>query len=179
MCLLNITELKEAIREQHSYLLFCFGTSLVSQIISVKTRKNKTEIVPTHVALIIDGEYIYESTSQPDTLKNKTIPAGVRRYLLEDFYSLEKNKNTKYYLYDVTNNFDPDALERYIHYPYGKDTILDFVLRDGSDGVSKGLICSQYANKVTNILNKACPNPAELYRKIKKMENESWRFYYE
>jgi hypothetical protein len=97
MCLLNITELKKAVSKYHSYLLFCFGTSLVSQIISVKTRKNKTEIVPTHVALIIDGDYIYESTSQPDTLKNKTIPAGVRRYLLEDFYSLEKNKNTKYY----------------------------------------------------------------------------------
>lgn len=179
MCLLNITEFKDALKKNHSYLLFCFGTSFVSQIIAAKTRRDKTEIVPTHVALIIDGKYLYESTSQPDTLKNKTIPAGVRRYLLEDFYNLEKNKSTKYYLYDVTNDIDYEALEKYVHYPYGKDTILDFVLRDGSDGVSKGLICSQYANKVTNILSKACPNPAELYRKIKKMENETWRFYYE
>lgn len=179
MCLLNITELKDALKKNHSYLLFCFGTSFVSQIISAKTRKDKTEIVPTHVALIIQGMYLYESTSQAAILKNKTIHAGVRRYLLEDFYSLEKNKDTKYYLYDVTNDIDYEVLEKYVHYPYGKDTILDFVLRDGSDGVSKGLICSQYANKVTNILSKACPNPAELYRKIKKMENETWRFYYE
>lgn len=58
-------------------------------------------------------------------------------------------------------------LEKYLFYPYGKDTIVDFLLKDGSDGDSKGLICSQYANICSEILeDEPCPSPAVLFRKI-------------
>lgn len=171
MQLYNITELKQIVKKRKSYLLFCFGTSLVSQIIAAKTRKNSSEIVPTHVALIIEGCYLYESTSQPVHIKDKTIPAGVRRYMLDDFYNIEAKHNTMYDLFPI-ESINYDELEYNVHKPYGKDTIVDFVLRDGSDGVSKGLICSQYANKVAELLTKSCPNPAELYRKVEKIRKQ-------
>ena len=41
---------------------------------------------------------------------------------------------------------------------------------NGSNGKSKGLICSQYANKVTGIIDMPCPSPADLFRKVKTIE---------
>ena len=169
--LLNINELKGLINKGDTGILFCFGTSFISKMIQLKTRLNDEEIVPSHVAMIVDGSFLYESTSMPDKLSTKTIPAGVRRYKLQDFYRIEKGKSTKYYFLPY-DNIDMDKLETYVHYPYGKDTILDFILKDGSDGVSKGLICSQYANRVTGLLEQDCPSPAVMYRKALTFEEQ-------
>lgn len=167
---LTITDLKKLINKRDTGILFCIGKSFISKIIQAKTRRNCKEIVPSHVALIVDGTFIYESTSQDDRLGNKTIPAGVRRYLLKDFYRLERDKGTEYLFFPCDIN--KKELEKYVHYPYGKDIILDFVLKDGSNGESRGLICSQYVNKVTSIIDMPCPSPADVYRKIKTMEEQ-------
>lgn len=171
MELIDIDTLKKVITKGDTGILFCIGQSFISKIIQAKTRKNIKEVVPSHIALIVDGQFLYESTSQEATLKHKTIPAGVRRYLLTDFFKLERYKGNLYGFlpYEV----DRFKLERYIHYPYGKDIILDFVLKDGSDGVSKGLICSQYANKVTGFMDMICPSPADMYRQALKILNGS------
>lgn len=177
LILLSLDDLKRCVKKNYNGVLFCFGKSFISQIIMAKTRKDKDEIVPSHVAMIVDGTYLYESTSAEEKVGNKTIPAGVRRYLLSDFYKAEKNKGTMYFLYDI--DLPKDKLEKYIHLPYGKDIILDFVLRDGSDGTSKGLICSQYANLVAGILPQIkCPSPAQLYRKV-CTDTEEFNIYYE
>ena len=97
--LLTIKELKQLITKNDTGLLFCFGTSLISRIIQAKTKLNNKEVVPSHVAIIYQGRFLYESTSQPQEYKNKTIPAGVRRYLLTDFYNIEKDKGTKYFFF--------------------------------------------------------------------------------
>lgn len=168
--IMDIYELEKFIDKKFNYLtrgiLFCFGTSFISRIISAKTRKNVNEYVPTHVALLT-GDSIYESTTDGEEIGYKKIRSGVRRWQLKDYITTEKNKLTKYVYVD----WDWDVLEadEYIHLPYGKDTILDFLLKDGSDGDSHGLICSQYANICTRILpKKKCPNPAELYREVLK-----------
>lgn len=169
MEIFSLNEIK-ALIQNDTGILFCFGTSFISRIIAAKTRLVETEIVPTHVALIVNGKFLYESTSQPEKLGNKTIPAGVRRYLLKDFYKLETKKNTTYAFYPCSVN--NDKLEKYIHYPYGKDLILDLLLTDGSDGESKGLICSQYANVVTGLMDSPCPTPATMYRFVNSMEDK-------
>lgn len=144
-------------------ILFCFGDSFISKVIQLKTRKSRNEIVPSHVAMIYDN-VLYESTSAPEQVGNKRIPSGVRRYLLKDFYKLEQYKNTKYLFFDC--DLSLKLLDKYIHLPYGKDTIVDFLVKDASTGDSKGLICSQYTNAVTKLLDKQCPTPADLYRKV-------------
>lgn len=164
--LLNLDMLKALICKGDTGLLFCFGSSFISRVIQAKTKEYDEELVPSHVAMIVDGQFLYESTSAPEKLGYKRIPSGVRRYLLKDFFKLEKNKNTKYYFYpcDLLNS----QLEKYLFYPYGKDTIVDFLLKDGSDGDNKGLICSQYANICSEILvDEPCPSPAVLFRKIR------------
>lgn len=167
--LLNIKELEEHFEEfpNPTGVLFCFGTSFISKLIQAKTRKTATEIVPSHVALICDG-HIYESTTGVEKVGHKTIKAGVRRWTLEDFIKAEHQKQTEYAFLHI-KNIDRDVADSYIHLPYGKDTILDFLLKDGSDGDSHGLICSQYANIVTQMVNKKCPNPAEMYRKAQEL----------
>lgn len=171
---LTLTELKKEMSKikpkDREGLLFCIGSSFISKLIQIKTRKNSKEVVPSHVAMI-KGKFLYESTSAEEKVGAKTIPAGVRRYLLTDFYRAEKEKNTTYYYYPTL--LDSDELEKYIHLPYGKDIILDYLLKDGSDGDSKGLICSQYANKVAKIISKDCVNPAELMREVIKMEEQN------
>lgn len=144
-------------------LIFCFGTSLISRLIQARTKLNSSEVVPSHIALKI-GEFLYESTSQPEKVGKKTIPAGVRRYYLSDFFLAESSKQTEYaFLPCKVHKY---VAEDYIHYPYGKDIILDYVLRDGSDGSKTGLICSQYGNRVTRLIpEKDVVTPAELYRK--------------
>ena len=167
--LLSLNTLKALICKGDTGLLFCFGSSFISRVIQAKTKEYDEELVPSHVAMIVDGQFLYESTSAPERLGNKRIPSGVRRYLLKDFFKLEKNKNTKYYFYpcDLLNS----QLEKYLFYPYGKDTIVDFLLKDGSDGDSKGLICSQYANICSEILkDEPCPSPAVLFREIRSKE---------
>ena len=170
MDILTVAELKKLINKRDTGILFCFGKSFISKLIQANTRRDYRELVPSHIALIIDGTFLYESTSQDSKLGNKTIPAGVRRYLLKDFYRLEKDKETEYSFFPCEVN--KRELEKYVHYPYGKDIILDFVLKHGSDGESRGLICSQYANKVTNIVDMPCPSPVDLYRKAKTMEEQ-------
>ncbi len=156
--------LEEIPKENRQGILCCFGNSFISKVIQHKTRENKDEIVPSHIALIYK-DCLYESTSAPERVGNKRIPSGVRRYLLKDFYKMEYDKNTKYYFYSM--KLPLNRLDKYIHLPYGKDTIVDFLIKDKSTGDSKGLICSQYANFVTKILkNNLCPNPAQMYRKI-------------
>jgi hypothetical protein len=161
MEIMNLEELKILINKNDVGILFCFGASWISKAIQAKTRLNKKEKVPSHVAIIYKN-FLYESTSQPAKLGNKTIPSGVRRYLLKDFFRLEKEKDTKYAFYPC--EVDTNELEKYIHYPYGIDSIVDFLIKDESNGVSRGLICSQYGNKVTKIMDMDCPSPAVLYR---------------
>ena len=164
--LVSLDILKASILKSDTGLLFCFGTSFISRVIQAKTKLYDEEQVPSHVAMIVDGQFLYESTSAPEKLGNKRIPSGVRRYLLKDFYRLEKGKETKYYFYPC--DLLSSQLEKYLFYPYGKDTIVDFLLRDGSDGDSKGLICSQYANICSEILaDELCPTPADLFRVIR------------
>lgn len=166
--LLNLDELKILIQKGDTGLLFCFGTSFISRVIQAKTKEYDDELVPSHVAMIVDGKFLYESTSAPEKVGNKNIPAGVRRYLFKDFLKLEKTKSTKYYFYPI--EIKMSKAEQYIHLPYGKDIIIDFLLKDGSDGDSKGLICSQYANLCTEVLNEACPSPAVLFREVRIKE---------
>lgn len=164
--LLSLDMLKALICKVDTGLLFCFGSSFISRVIQAKTKKYDEELVPSHVAMIVDGQFLYESTSAPERLGNKRIPAGVRRYLFKDFLRLERTKNTEYYFYPC--NLYSTELEKYLFYPYGKDTIVDFLLRDGSEGDSKGLICSQYANICSEILeDEPCPTPADLFRAIR------------
>ena len=166
--MLNIKELEEWLNNCHSGLIFCFGTSLISRIIQAKTRLTDDELVPSHVAMFC-GEHIYESTTDIAKVGYKTIGQGVRRWLIKDFIKSEHKKQTSYIVYEIPY-FDTQKADSYVHLPYGKDTILEFLLKDGSDGDSHGLICSQYANLVTEILpRKKCPNPAELYRRIIKI----------
>nr|DAQ09846.1 MAG TPA: hypothetical protein [Caudoviricetes sp.] len=164
--LLSLDTLKALIRKSDTGLLFCFGNSFISRVIQAKTKEYDDELVPSHVAMIVNGQFLYESTSAPERLGNKRIPSGVRRYLIKDFYKLEKGKEAEYYFYPC--NLLNLQLEKYLFYPYGKDTIIDFLLKDGSDGDSKGLICSQYANICSDILkDEPCPTPADLFRAIR------------
>lgn len=162
--LLTLEELKRELKKQSNGLIFCFGSSFISRVIQAKTRINKDEAVPSHVAMLVNNKFLYESTSQPEHIGNKTIPSGVRRYLLDDFFKSERKKLTKYYFYPLDILYS--EAEKYIHLPYGKDIILDFLLKDGSDGDSKGLICSQYANLCTQVVDEPCPSPVVLLRKL-------------
>lgn len=166
--LLTLSELKRMSLDVNNGLLFCFGSSLISQLIRAKTREYAGEVVPSHVAIVYSG-YIYESTTEEVNVHKKHIPSGVRRWQIKDFYSSESKKDTLYYFYK-TNNIDLIELENNIHRPYGKDTIVDYLLADDSKGKSNGLICSQYANICTKIIDKPCVTPAELYRAVKEME---------
>lgn len=164
--LLSLDTLKALICKGDTGLLFCFGNSFISRVIQAKTKEYDEELVPSHVAMIVDGQYLYESTSAPERLGYKRIPSGVRRYLLKDFFRLERDKNTEYYFYPC--DLFSSELEKYLFYPYGKDTIIDFLLKDGSEGDSRGLICSQYANICSEILeDEPCPSPAVLFREIR------------
>lgn len=172
--LMNIYELEDLIEDNEgksSGVLFCFGTSFISRLIMAKTRLSKNEIVPSHVSLIY-GNFIYESTTGEERVGHKYIRHGVRRWLLADFIKAEKSKLTKYiYLPAILNIL---KAEQCVHLPYGKDIILDFLLKDGSDGESNGLICSQYANLcLVNPHNKVCPSPADLLRMFKRKLNIS------
>ena len=168
--LLNIYDLEYLINYDFNYsdtaVLFCFGTSLISRIIQAKTRLTKGEIVPSHVAMLTKN-FIYESTTGEEHIDNKYIRQGVRRWLVSDFLKAEKSKLTKYIL--VKHPVDTWKANQYVHLPYGKDIILDFLLKDGSEGDSKGLICSQYVNKCIEPKSKSpCPSPADLFRIAKK-----------
>lgn len=164
--LINIYELEDYIEDYMSPnsmgILFCFGTSFISKLIIAKTRLTPQEIVPSHVALITKY-HIYESTTSEEKVGAKTIRQGVRRWQISDFIQAEKNKLTKYVY--IPHSFSINKADQCIHLPYGKDTILDFLLKDGSEGDSKGLICSQFANMcILNRHYKACPTPADLFR---------------
>lgn len=164
--LLSLDMVKALICKGDTGLLFCFGSSFISRVIQAKTKEYDEELVPSHVAMIVDGQFLYESTSAPERLGYKRIPSGVRRYLLKDFFRLERNKNTEYYFYPC--DLLSSQLEKYLFYPYGKDIIVEFLLKDGSKGDSRGLICSQYANICSEILvEEPCPSPAVLFRKIR------------
>lgn len=143
-------------------LIFVFGDAFFSRLIQLKTRLDDDEIVPNHVAMYYDG-YLYESTSSPREVGNKTIPAGVRRWKLSEYFNSELEDNNEYYV--VPCELDQEVLEEHIHRPYGKDIILDFLLTNDSDGDSDGLICSQYANMASKIIRTdPAPTPAELFR---------------
>ena len=160
--LFKVNELKKRIYPEKYGLLFCFGTSFISQLIQAKTRLHPYEQVPSHVAVIFDKS-IYESTTEIVKVNKKTIPSGVGRWLITDYLKNEKTKETSYYFYPVIIRLD--IAEEFVHYPYGKDIILDYLLQDGSDGSKYGLICSQYANKVAgNPINQEVVSPAELFR---------------
>ncbi len=164
--LINIYELEDYVNDfmdvNSMGLLFCFGTSFISKLIIAKTRNYNNEIIPSHVALITK-DLIYESTTSEETIDSKTIRQGVRRWMLQDFLKTEKNKLTKYVY--IPHKFSLRKADSLVHLPYGKDTILDFLLKDGSDGDSRGLICSQFANMcIINPYYKRCPTPADLFR---------------
>lgn len=171
MELIELRILRHKIDSYKQGILFHFGTSMISQIIMRKTRQSPDEVVPSHAAMVYNG-YIYESTSADERINGKTIPSGVRRYLLRDFFKKEKEKDTKYYYYPFAN-FSRAKMEQAVHKPYGKDIIIDFLIKDESDGDSKGLICSQYVNLCTNIIEGVnCPSPAELFRAVLNFEGE-------
>lgn len=169
--LLTLEQLKRLVNENDVGLLFCFGTSFISQIIQAKTRLYTGEVVPSHVAMVING-FIYESTTEEVKVGKKTIPSGVRRWLLKDFFKSESKKDTLYYFSNAVD-IDIKTAEHHIHRPYGRDTIIDYLLKDKSKGSSKGLICSQYANFAAKAIRQTCVTPAELYRAIKKIESEA------
>ena len=167
MSIVNIRKLKALLNSKSTGILFCIGSSLVSRLIQAKTREYDDEIVPSHVAIIYKG-FVYESQSNSTDIGDKTVPSGVRRLLLKDFLKSEKGKRTQYEFYPISP-IDEELLEKYVHLPYGIDSIVDFLLRDKSDGKSKGLICSQYANNVLQILpDEPCPSPAQLFRVFNK-----------
>ena len=107
MELLNIFELDELLKSKTKGikyscfgLLFCFGTSLISRAIQMKTREYDDEVVPSHVAMLF-GEYIFESTTSEELVNHKKIHEGVRMWMIEDFIEAEKSKLTKYYVYKM------------------------------------------------------------------------------
>lgn len=157
-----LKDLKDLVSKNQSGLIFCFGTSFTSQLIRAKTRLYTNEQVPSHVAVYHKG-FIYESTTMDEHVGVKYIPSGVRRWLVTDYLKAEKKRNTRYVFIPI--GVDIAVLERYIHYPYGIDTIVDYMFKDNSNGHSKGLICSQYANYATKLIDKECVTPAELYRR--------------
>ncbi|MCM1324189.1 MAG: hypothetical protein NC218_08500 [Acetobacter sp.] len=160
--LFKADELRKHIYPNKSGLLFCFGTSFISKIIQAKTRQHSYEQVPSHVAVVFNN-YIYESTTEIVKINKKTIPSGVRRWLITDYLKSEKKKDTSYFFYPFIISLD--TAESFVHYPYGKDIILDYLLQDGSDGSKYGLICSQYANKVIGSpIKQEVVSPAELFR---------------
>lgn len=181
MELLNIYELEQTLKAKSAGIkysgygiLFCFGSSLVSKIIQMKTRDYDGEMVPSHVAIIY-GQFIFESTTQIGRINNKTIPEGVRMWLLTDYIEAEKTHLTKYYFYNLNSNkFNKDEMLNNLHLPYGRDTIIDFILKDKSNGdKTYGLICSQYVNKVTKLSKQRCPSPADLFRIVKDLERNN------
>ena len=157
-----LRDLKDLLSKNASGLIFCFGTSFTSQLIKAKTRLYTNEQVPSHVAVYHKG-FIYESTTADEHVGVKYIPPGVRRWLVTDFIKVERKRNTNYVF--IAMGVDIAVLERYIHYPYGIDTIVDYMFKDKSNGHSKGLICSQYANYATKLIDQECVTPAELYRR--------------
>lgn len=163
--LMNIYDLEDFTEEMSindKGILYCFGTSLVSRLIQAKTRRTPNELVPSHVALY-SRDLIYESTTSEVDINNKHIRSGVRRWLTDDFIEAEKDRLTKY-IY-LSNPWAGASADLFVHLPYGKDTIVDFLLKDGSDGDSKGLICSQFANMCIRYPHqKQCPTPADLFR---------------
>jgi len=178
MELLNIYDLEKLFKGKNvKYsgfgLLFCFGTSVVSKIIMARTQHYNYELVPSHVAIIYGG-FVFESTTDEVHIGNKFIKSGVRMWLLKDFIQAEKNKLTKYFFYKMDRNkFDRDTMLDCLHLPYGKITIIDFLLKDSSEGThTNGLICSQYANKCTKLSKQRCPSPADLYRIVKDLEGD-------
>lgn len=172
--LLTIYELEDILNANgklcHGFgILFCFGTSLVSQIIQTKTKIEDDEIVPSH-ALIIWGNSILESTTDKVHIHNKTIPAGVRCWMLKDWIDNEKRKLTKYYFYP-TKSIDTLLAMDLVHLPYGVDTIIDFLVKNKSEGdKTHGLICSQFVNKCTKLSKQRCPSPADLYRIVRDLK---------
>lgn len=152
--------------------IFCFGTSLISRIIQAKTRIEDDEVVPSHV-LIVWGNAVLESTTDTCIIDHKRIPSGVRYWRLEDWIKTEKNRLTKYYFYPTTK-IDIDTATNLLYLPYGRDTIVDFLIKDKSEGDrTHGLICSQYVNKCTKLSKQKCPSPADLYRIIKDIERSN------
>lgn len=170
--LMNIYDLEDFIEDMSldsKGVLYCFGTSLVSRLIQAKTRRNPNELVPSHVALL-SRRIIYESTTSEVEINNKHIRAGVRRWQTDDFINSEKSRLTKYIF--LPNPWSSESADLFVHLPYGKDTIVDFLLKDGSDGDSKGLICSQFANMCIRYKhNLKCPTPADLFRQEIKRHN--------
>ena len=163
--IMSIRQLRNVLTPASNGLLFHFGTSFISQVIIKKTRESKDEIVPSHVAIVYNN-FIYESTVSREDVGIKTIPAGVKRYLLKDFFKKEKNKDTTYYYAPFNRLFVP-IMEEHIFRPYGKDTIVDFLIKSESAGDSNGLICSQYVNMCTDLIpNMKCPTPADMFRAI-------------
>lgn len=75
--LVSLDILKASILKSDTGLLFCFGTSFISRVIQAKTKLYDEEQVPSHVAMIVNGQFLYESTSAPEKLGNKRIPSGV------------------------------------------------------------------------------------------------------
>lgn len=147
-------------------LLFCFGSSFISKLIQAKTRLFATEIVPSHVAMI-RGSVVFESTTEEVKVRGKNITGGVRRWLLDDFLTAEKKKKTTYVFYPVS--LDEATLESHVHRPYGRDAIVDYLLKDKSKGSKNGLICSQYANLCCGLMCTPCCTPAELFRAVKQL----------
>lgn len=162
---LTLKEFQKTIKYvDYPVVVFAFGESMISKIIQIKTREYKQEIVPSHTFSVVDG-FVYESTSAPDHLTDKTIPAGVRRYRTVDFFESEIGKKTNYMIFTPESAiFNYDIAEKYVHYPYGKDSIVEFLVKDKSVGESRGLICSEYVNKCWNISTAKRPSPADLYR---------------
>lgn len=146
-------------------LLFCFGTSFISKLIQAKTRLFVSEDVPSHVAMI-KNDFIFESTTEEVKVHGKSINGGVRRWLIDDFYAAEKKKKTRYVLFPL--KLDEATLEAHVHKPYGKDAIVDYLLKDKSKGSKNGLICSQYANLCCSLICEPCCTPAELFRMVKQ-----------
>lgn len=155
---------KKGKRPPHGFgIVFCFGTSLISRIIQAKTRIEENEVVPSHV-LMVWGNSVLESTMEVVKINHKKIPSGVRCWRLSDWLSSEKDKLTKYYYFE-TKDLNIDTATDLVHLPYGKDNIVDFLLKDKSEGDrTHGLICSQYTNRVAKLSKQRCPSPADLYR---------------
>lgn len=166
---INLQTLKSELNKKSEGLLFCFGTSVTSQLIRLRTQETEGELVPSHVAMIYNG-YVYESTTADVKVGSKRIPGGVRRWMLKDFFKAEKTKDTTYIYIPYALNLK--ELERYIFYPYGVDTIVDYFFTNKSNGKSKGLICSQYANRVIKLFPFDCCTPAQMFRKVIQDINE-------
>lgn len=155
------------LNDKNNYVIYCFGTSVFSNLIMAMTKIKDNEQVPSHILLKI-GNIIVESSSESFNIFSKFIKEGVRVYTVEDFIDNELPKKTLYQYKKI--NIGKNAIERIrisLNKKYSYKTIEDYIFC--RDIHRDDYICSGFVNFVLNAVktkSKRQVSPAEIYRKL-------------